>query len=112
LTQARKTPKYRRMNKQAICAAVILALAACGEQAPKQSSPPVRVACTTPEQAGQRAQDITHKLVEARKQGKITPEEYAALNNTMSNGFRDWADRQDLKAYCATLDRVVKDAGL
>ena len=31
------------------------------------------------------------ELVEARKQRKITPDEYAALNNTMSNGFRDWA---------------------
>lgn len=100
------------MIKRSAALIALVTLAACGEQAPKQSSPPVRVACTTPEQAGQRAQDITHKLVEARKQGKITPDEYAALNNTMSNGFRDWAERQDLKSYCATLDRVVKDAGL
>lgn len=100
------------MIKRSICVAALLALAACGEQASKQSSPPVRLACTTPEQAGLKAKDITHKLVEARKAGKITPEEYAALNNTMSNGFRDWADRQDLKAYCAALDRIIKDAGL
>lgn len=112
MTRPRKTPKYRRMIKRSVAFLALATLAACGEQAPKQSSPPVRVACTTPEQAGQRAQDITHKLVEARKQGKITPDEYAALNNTMSNGFRDWAERQDLKSYCATLDRVVKDAGL
>lgn len=100
------------MIKRSVLLLALVTLAACGEQAPKQSSPPVRLACTTPEQAGLKAQDITHKLVEARKSGKITPEEYAALNNTMSNGFRDWADRQDLKAYCAALDRVVKDAGL
>lgn len=100
------------MIKRSVLVLALTILAACGEQAPKQSSPTVRLACTTPEQAGAKAQDITHKLVEARKAGKITPEEYAALNNTMSNGFRDWADRQDLKAYCATLDRVMKDAGL
>ena len=100
------------MIKRSVLVLALATLAACGEQAPKQSSPPVRLACTTPEQAGLKAQDITHKLVEARKAGKITPEEYAALNNTMSNGFRDWADRQDLKAYCATLDRVTKDAGI
>lgn len=92
----------------------LLALASCGESTPKTAGakPPVRLACATPEQAGLKAQDITGKLVEARKQGKITPDEYAALNDTMSNGFRDWAERQDLKAYCATLDRIVKDAGL
>jgi hypothetical protein len=92
-----------------------LALTACGDSTPKQSagaSPPIRVACTTPEQAGQKAQDITRKLVEARKQGAITQDEYVAFNSTMSNGFRAWAERQDLKAYCATLDRIATDAEL
>ena len=95
-------------------AAACLALAACDNSQPKQSagqSPPVRAACTTPEQAGLKAQDITRKLVEARKQGKITPEQYASLNNTMSEGFRAWAERQDLKAYCSALSRVATDAG-
>lgn len=104
----------RPIVKLAVCLP-LLWLAACGESAPPQSSgasPPIRMACTTPEQAGAKAQDITHKLVEARKQGAITQDQYVAFNNTMGNGFRAWAERQDLKAYCATLDRVAKDANL
>ena len=104
------------MKRFSVLIAAGLALAACDNSQPKQpaagQSPPVRTACTTPEQAGLKAQDITHKLVDARKQGKITPEQYAALNNTMSDGFRAWAERQDLKAYCAALNRVATDAGL
>lgn len=92
-----------------------LALAACGDSAPKQSagaSKPIRMACATPEQAGLKAQDVTRKLAEARKAGTLTQDEYVAFNNTMSDGLRGWADRQDLRAYCATLDRVVQDASL
>jgi hypothetical protein len=92
-----------------------LAVAGCGDSSQKQASvpsAPVKPACTTPEQAGMKAGDITRKLVEARKAGQITPDQYTALNNTMSNGFRAWAERQDLKAYCAALDKVVTDAGL
>jgi hypothetical protein len=92
-----------------------LALAACGDQAPKQSagaSKPIHMACTTPDQAGQKAQDITRKLAEARKQGTITQDEYVAYTTTMSDGFRAWAERQDLKSYCATLQRIVTDSGL
>jgi hypothetical protein len=93
-----------------------LVLTACGESAPpKQSagaSAPVRMACTTPQQAGLKAQDVTRKLVEARKQGAITPEQYVAYNNTFSQGLSAWAETQNLPAYCATLDRIVKDAGL
>jgi hypothetical protein len=92
-----------------------LLLAACGESAPPQgagTSPPIRMACTTPEQAGAKAQDITHKLVEARKSGALTQEQYVAFNNAMSVGFRAWAERQDLKAYCAALDSVQKNANL
>ena len=103
------------MKRFSVLLAACFVLAACDNSQPKQSagqSPPVRTACTTPEQAGVKAQDITHKLVDARKQGKITPEQYAALNNTMSEGFRAWAERQDLKAYCAALNRVATDAGL
>ena len=92
----------------------LLALAACGDSSKTSSSktPPVRVACTTPEQAGNKAADITRKLVEAKKQGTITQDQYIAFNNIMSSGFRAWAERQDLKTYCATLDRLVKDAAL
>lgn len=104
------------MKRFCVLIAACLAMAACDNSQPKQpaagQSPPVRTACTTPEQAGLKAQDITHKLVEARKQGKITPDQYVVFNNTMSDGFRAWAERQDLKAYCAALNRVVTDAGL
>lgn len=96
----------------------LVALAGCGESStpPKQTTagqtPPLRVACTTPEQAGLKASDITRKLIEARTKGTITPDEYVAYNNTFSQGLRQWSETQDLKAYCATLDGIVKDAGL
>lgn len=93
----------------------LTALAACGDASKKQNagtSPPVRVACTTPEQAGLKAADITSRLVDQKKAGTISPEQYAALNNTLSQGLQAWSDHQDLKAYCAALDRVVQDAGL
>jgi hypothetical protein len=103
------------MHRLPVILATALALAACGESTPKQSagqSKPVRMACTTPEQAGLKAQDITRKLAEARKAGTITQDEYVAYNNTMGDGMAAWAERQDLKAYCAALARVVTDAGL
>ncbi len=102
------------MSRNYIMTLAILALTACGDSAqkPSSSSPPVRVACTTPEQAGLKAADITRKLVEAKKQGTITQDQYIAFNNMMSVGFRAWAERQDLKTYCSTLDRLVKDAAL
>ena len=99
----------------ALSLVVSVVLAACGDSTPPKSagtSPPIRMACTTPEQAGLKAQDITRKLVEARKQGTITPEQYTAYNNTFSQGLSAWAETQNLPAYCATLDRIVKDAGL
>jgi len=93
-----------------------LALSACGESAPKQqsagASPPIRLACTTPEQAGAKAQDVTRKLLEARQKGAITQDEYVAFNMTMSGGFRAWAEQEDLGSYCTALDRIVTDAGL
>jgi hypothetical protein len=92
------------------------ALAGCGESAPPQgssgTSPPMRTACTTPEQAGVKAQDITHKLVESRKTGAITQDQYVAFNTTMSNALLAWSEKQDLKAYCAALDRIATDADL
>lgn len=102
------------MSRPFVIACVCLALTACGDSAQKQAtqSPPVRIACTTPEQAGMKASDLTRQLVEAKKQGSITQDQYTALNNTMSTGFRAWAEHQDLRTYCAALDRVVKDSGL
>ena len=103
------------MTRIALGILAAIALAACGESTPKQSagaSKPVRMACRTPDEAGMKAQDITRKLAEARKSGTITQDQYVAFNNTMSDGFRTWAERQDLRAYCAALQRVVTDAGL
>ncbi len=101
-------------NLRYLALLALLSLVACGDSAntSKSKTPPVRVACTTPEQAGLKAADITRKLVEAKKQGTITQDQYIAFNNIMSSGFRAWAERQDLKTYCATLDRLVKDAAL
>lgn len=103
------------MRHFTVILATAVALAACGDSTPKQSagqSKPIRAACTTPEQAGLKAQDITRKLAEARKAGTITQDEYVAYNNTMGDGMAAWAERQDLKAYCAALARVVQDANL
>jgi hypothetical protein len=104
------------MLRPSIVALAALILATCGDSTPPKrsagASPPVRMACATPEQAGLKARDVTRKLSEARKQGTITQDEYVAFNNTMSGGLRAWSERQDLKAYCATLDRIVKDANL
>lgn len=59
-----------------------------------------------------KAQDVTRKLVEAKKDGKLTPEQYVAFNNVMSDGLRNWGETGNLAAYCATLQKVVADAGL
>ncbi len=102
-------------NRILVLTAIAVSLAACGDSQKKSAatqSPPVRKACTTPEQAGMKAADLTRKLIELKQQGTISAEEYASLNGMMSNGFRSWAEHQDLKAYCATLDRVTKSAGL
>ena len=98
-----------------ILVAALATLSACGDSSKQQaasSSPPVKKSCTTPEQAGMKAADLTRKLVELRTQGTISAEEYSSLNGMMSNAFRAWAEQQDLKAYCAKLDRVSKSAGL
>jgi len=93
-----------------------LALAACGDSTPQPKavakSPPIHTACTTPEQAGLKAQDITRKLVEARKDGTITQDQYVAFSITLSDGLRAWGETQNLAGYCATLQRVVTDAAL
>jgi hypothetical protein len=107
---------FLRMVRTSIAVLSLLILSACGDSTPpKQSagaSPPVRMACATPEQAGLKARDVARKLSEARKKGTITQDEYVAYNNTMSGGLRAWSERQDLKAYCAALDRIVRDASL
>jgi hypothetical protein len=99
-----------------LLAALCLALAGCGDSGkPKQSagtSKPVRMACRTIDEAAMKAQDITRKLAEGRKQGTITQDEYIAYTNTVSDGLSAWAERQDLRGYCAALQRVVTDAGL
>lgn len=97
---------------------VLLFLAAipgCGEAPKKQAASQeatIRKPCTTPEQAGARAAEITRKLVEQRRKDAITADEYATYNSMMGAGFKAWAEQQDLKAYCAALDRISKDAAL
>ena len=105
----------RKVVPAALISTVLLGLAACDNSANKAStpaSPPVRMACTTPEEAGKKAQDITRKLGEALTAKRITEDDYRALNVTLGNGFQAWSERQDLKAYCAALDKVVKDGWL
>lgn len=91
-----------------------LALAACGDSSPPKptagSSKPVRMACRTIDEAAMKAQDVTRKLAEGRKAGTLTQDEYIAYTNTVSDGLSAWAERQDLRAYCAALQRVVTDA--
>jgi hypothetical protein len=105
----------RDMIRFALSILALLALAACGDSKPQQSagtSKPIRVACRTIDEAGQKAQDIQRKLAEARKAGTINQDEYVAYNDTVGEGLSAWAERQDLRAYCAALQRVVTDSGL
>jgi hypothetical protein len=92
-----------------------LVLATCGE-APKNQPAgekrPVAQTCTSPEQAGAKAAEITSKLVEYRKKSLMTDEEYARFNNMMSVAFKAWAETQDLAAYCSRLDKVATTAKL
>jgi len=92
-----------------------LVLATCGEPPKKQTAAehlPARQTCTSPEQAGAKAAEITRKLVEQRRKSLMTDEEYANLNDMMSAAFKAWAETQDLKAYCGRLDRVATSAKL
>jgi hypothetical protein len=104
------------MIKRTSILLAFLVLAACGDATPPKksagSSPPMRTACTTPEQAGLKAGDVTRKLIEAKKSGKITQDQYDAYNNTMGQGLRAWSERNDLIAYCNALNRIVTDAAL
>jgi len=117
LTPANKITNCPAMKTRHVVTGIVMltAIAACGDSPKKpaaSSRPPVLVACTTPEQAGSKAADITRRLVEEKKAGTISADQYTAFNNTMSAGLQAWSDHQDLKAYCAALDRVVKDAAL
>ena len=95
----------------------LIALAGCGESStpPKAAvgqTPPIRTACTTPEQAGLKASDITRKLIEDKTKGAITQDEYVAHNNAFSQSLRAWSETQNLANYCAALNKIVQNAGL
>ena len=99
----------------AAISAVFLGVAGCGDNGtkpPTPPSPPIHMACTTPEQAGQKAADVTKKLAEAVTAKRISQDDYNAHNATIGTGLRAWSEKQDLKAYCAALDKVVTDAAL
>jgi hypothetical protein len=104
------------MRTRTLLALLLLAaIPACGEAPKKQATSQeaaIRKPCTTPEQAGARAAEITRKLVEQRRKDAITADEYATYNSMMGAGFKAWAEQQDLKAYCATLDQVSARAAL
>lgn len=76
------------------------------------TSPPFHVSCMNPQEAGLKARDITVKLGEALTAKRISDEDYRAYIATLNVGYSAWGERQDLKAYCAALDKVVNDAGL
>lgn len=92
-----------------------LVLAACGEAPKKRTATedrPARQTCTSPEEAGAKAAEITRKLVEQRRKSILTDEEYASFNDMMSAAFKAWAETQDLKAYCLRLEGVATSAKL
>ena len=94
---------------------VLLGLAACGDSAKKPAMPPslpIRMACTTPEQAGHKAEDVTKKLAAALSSKRISEDDYRGYNATVGTGMRAWSESHDLKAYCAALEKVVADAAL
>ena len=94
---------------------VLLVLAGCGDSAKKPAmppSPPIRMVCTTPEQAGHKAEDVTKKLAEALSSKRISEDDYRGYNATLGMGMRAWSESHDLKAYCAALEKVVGDAAL
>lgn len=93
---------------------LFLGLAGCGDSSKPAAlpSPPVHMACTTPDEAGLKAGDVTRKLAEALDAKRITYDDYRGFDATLGVGRRAWAEKQDLKAYCASLEKVVNDAGL
>jgi hypothetical protein len=102
----------QKVWRAALISSVLLGIAACDNKPATPPSPPIHMACTTPAQAGQKAQEITRKLGEAVTAKRISDDDYRAYNATLSTGLQAWGEKQDLKAYCAALDKVVSDAGL
>ncbi len=104
-----------KLWRAGVISTAFLALAACDNGAKQPTapvSPPVRTACTTPEEAGHKMADITKKLAEALTAKRITEDDYRGYNATLGTGLRAWSEHQDLKGYCAALDKVVTDAAL
>lgn len=107
----------RHLWRAAAISTAVLGLAACDNSAqkpptPPPMSPPIRVSCMNPQEAGLKARDITIKLGEALTAKRISDEDYRGYIAMLNVGFAAWGERQDLKAYCAALDKVVNDAGL
>ena len=93
----------------------VLSLAACDNGAKTPTAAPVspiHVSCMNPQEAGLKARDITKRLSEELTAKRISDEDYRAYVATLNSGYDAWGERQDLKGYCAALDKVMNDAGL
>jgi hypothetical protein len=105
----------KRLWRAAAILVAVLGLASCDNSAKKPAAPPaapIRMSCMNPQEAGLKARDITIRLGEELTAKRISDEDYRAFVATLNVGYQAWGERQDLKAYCAALDKVVNDAGL
>ena len=101
--------------RAAAISAAVFGLAAC-DNGPKKPTAapasPIHMSCMNPQEAGIKARDITTRLSEELTAKRISDEDYRAYVATLNSGYDAWGERQDLKGYCAALDKVVNDAGL
>ena len=90
----------------------LIALAACDNKPAAPPSTPIHMSCMNPQEAGQKAREITIRLGEEVTAKRISNDDYRAYVATLNVGYEAWGERQDLKAYCAALEKVVRDARL
>jgi hypothetical protein len=104
-----------KLWRAAAISTAVLSLAGCDNSATKKPAPAstaVHVSCANPQEAGLKARDITVRLGEELTAKRISDEDYRGYVAMLNVGYEAWGERQDLKAYCAALDKVVNDAGL
>ena len=101
--------------RAAAISAAVFGLAACDNGAKKPTAPavsPIQMSCANPQEAGIKARDITRRLSEELTAKRISDEDYRGYVATLNSGYNAWGERQDLKGYCAALQKVVSDAAL